>query len=285
MDGGADPSADASADGGADASTDASADGAVVVVTGGANGIGAGVCRAFVRAGARAVWCADVDERAGAALRAELGERLFFRRCDAADPTDIDAFCAAAAAAHDGRVDVLVNNVGVQDDDGTPAHELSLDVWRRVIAVNLTSYFLFAKHCLPHLLRARGVIINMASVQGRQSQPGIPAYAASKGGVLSLTRQLAVDYAPRGVRVVSVSPGTIRTPLVERLLRSRGGRYGGRAALAIAGRVYPVGRIGEVDEVAEACVFLASRRASFITGEDIAVDGGILAKGGWAEVA
>mmetsp|Transcript_691 Transcript_691/g.1751 ORF Transcript_691/g.1751 Transcript_691/m.1751 type:complete len:131 (+) Transcript_691:3-395(+) len=126
------------------------------------------------------------------------------------------------------------------------------------------------------LKRSYGVIVNIASVQGTQSQPGVPAYAAVKGGVLSLTRQLAVEYAPRGIRVNSVSPGTIATPLVTGILQRSG------SSCEMAGAAYPIKRIGEPFEVARVVLFLSSDDASFITAENVTVDGGIMGLGGWA---
>ena len=194
-------------------------------------------------------------------------------QCDAGCPKSIKATCDAV-----GPVDVLVNNVATQPE--APCHEHSLEDWMRAINVNLTSYFLFSKYCLPHMLsQGDGTIVNLASVQGIQSQPGIPGYAATKGGVLSLTRQLAVEYAARGIRVNAVSPGTINTPLVARVLANRGTSH------QEAGAVYPMKRIGQPTEVADTILFLASEDASFITAENLTVDGGILGQGGWANVA
>ena len=264
--------------------------GKVVIVTGGANGIGAGVARAFHARGAD-VWVADVDAASGERMADELGPRLHFHACDASEESAIAEFCSRALAAHGDRLDCLVNNVGVQFDDGTPAHLLPTQVWAKVIAINLTSYFLFARACLPALMAVAKdgpgstCIINMSSVQGLQSQAGIPAYAASKGGILSMTRQMSMDYAKHGVRVVAINPGTIRTPLVENLLCGRHGKDYLPEALRKAGAAYPICRIGEVEEVAEAAVFLAGGGASFITGESLTVDGGIMAMGGWAGAA
>merc|ERR1719440_565076 len=128
--------------------------------------------------------------------------------------------------------------------------------------VNLTSYFLFSKYLPPHMMsKKKGVIINMASVQGLQSQPNIPGYAASKGGVLSFTRQLAMEYAPKGIRVLSVSPGTIHTQLVENIFKIRG------SSAEKAGEAYPMKRIGKPDEIGTVVNFLASDDASFMTAE------------------
>jgi NAD(P)-dependent dehydrogenase (short-subunit alcohol dehydrogenase family) len=118
-----------------------------------------------------------------------------------------------------------------------------------------------------------------AQVQGLASQPGIPGYAAAKGGVLSLTRQLAVEYAPRGIRVNAISPGTINTPLVANVIRLRG------SSLAAAGAQYPLNRVGEPHEVASAALWLASDEAGFVTGQNLVVDGGIMSLGGWASSA
>lgn len=237
-----------------------------VLVTGGAQGIGRGIADAFAAEGATVI-VADIQ------VPPAEGSPLTFLRCDAGDPGDIERCCARA-----GPVDVLVNNVAVQPEG--PCHEHSLEDWDRAIAINLTSYFLFAKHALPGMLsKGKGVIINIASVQGSQSQPGIPAYAAAKGGVLSLTRQLGVEYAPRGIRINSVSPGTINTPFLMNSIRLR------NSSVEKAGAACPMKRIGQVSEIAKVVLFLASDDASFITAENLTVDGGIMGLGGWASVA
>ncbi|CAE7519852.1 bacC, partial [Symbiodinium necroappetens] len=179
--------------------------------------------------------------------------------------------------AEAGPIDILINNVCVQLE--ASCHEHSLEDWNKTLAIGLTSYFLFSKLCLPHMLeKGCGAIINIASVQGSQSQQRIPAYAAVKGGVLSLTRQLGVEYASKGVRVNSVSPGTIATPLVAGILERAG------TTREAAGQAYPMRRIGEPNEVAKVVLFLASDDASFITAENITVDGGITSLGGMAEL-
>ena len=200
-------------------------------------------------------------------------ESCSFVACDAALPEQIEECCSKAVP-----IDILINNVCVQLE--APCHEHSLEDWNKTLAIGLTSYFLFTKYCLPHMLEtARGAIVNIASVQGTQSQPRIPAYAAVKGGVLSLTRQLGVEYASKGIRVNSVSPGTIATALVEGILQRAG------TTREAAGQVYPMKRIGEPSEVAKTVLFLASEDASFITAENVTVDGGIMGLGGWAQFA
>ena len=172
-----------------------------------------------------------------------------------------------------------MNNVAIQPEG--PCHEMSLATWQRTIDVNLTSYFLFSRACLRQMLAHRrgGAIVNVASVQGSQSQAGIPGYAASKGGVLALTRQLAVEYGRHGVRVNAVSPGTVATPLIQGILRARG------TSEQQAGQSTCLLRIGRPVELARAVAFLASEEASFMTGENMTVDGGVMAIGNWAKVA
>ena len=235
-----------------------------MLVTGGANGIGRQIAEEFLREGASVV-IADLVEPQGMEHSS-----CRFVSCNAAVPNEIEECCKLAAP-----IDILVNNVCVQLE--APCHEHSLEDWNKTLAIGLTSYFLFSKLCLPYMLeKSCGVIVNISSVQGTQSQPGIPAYAAVKGGVLSLTRQLAVEYAPKGIRVNSVSPGTIATPLVEGVLQRAG------TSREAAGRAYPLRRIGEPSEVAKVVLFLASDDASFVTAENVTVDGGIMGLGGWA---
>jgi 3-oxoacyl-[acyl-carrier protein] reductase len=182
-----------------------------------------------------------------------------------------------------GGVDVVFNNVGIQPPESNcRVEDLPDRLWDRLIDVNLKSYFLMAKHALPELRkRGGGVIINNASVQGLQSQKGVPAYAASKGGVLALTRQMAVEYAAENIRVVAICPGTIDTELV----RAAAAREpdGMQAALERWGKRHPLGRIGTGQDVANVVTFLASERAAFMTGEFVCVDGGYMALGAWAE--
>src|SRR5439155_12498305 len=151
----------------------------------------------------------------------------------------------------------------------------------RILDVNLKSYFLMSKYAIPEIReRGGGAIVNTASVQGLQSMPGVPAYAASKGGVLSLTRQMAVDYARENIRVNAVCPGTIDTEMVRASAAHE--PDGVEAALKRFGDSHPIGRIGTGQDIANAVLFLASDRASFMTGEYVCVDGGYLALGAWA---
>ncbi len=256
-------------------------EGRSVIVTGGAKGIGRAICAAFAREGAR-VLCADVDEAAGEALEAATpAGGIRFQAADVARAEACEGL-ARIAVEEWGGIDVVCNNVGIQPTASyRPAHELSEDQWDRILDVNLKSCFLMTRVCVPPMIeRGGGVIINTASVQGLQSARGVSAYAASKGGILSLTRQLALEYAEHRIRVLAVNPGTIDTPLVGQALAAAGGdQTAMRADMAAA---HPLGRIGRPEEIAEAVLFLASDRASFMTGESVCVDGGMMALGAWA---
>ena len=256
----------------------------VVIVTGGAKGIGRGISLGFARQGAH-VLCADVDAAAGAQIAQDSGDLAGEVVFGAADVAQAEACrgLVEQAAAQWGGVDVLCNNVGIQPVSSyLPAHEYPEEMWDRIIDVNLKSFFLMTKYCVPEMLkRGGGAIINIASVQGLQSAQGVSAYAASKGGILSLTRQLALEYARDNIRVLAVNPGTIDTPLVVEAAGALGGDV--EALKRQWGQSHPMGRIGQPEEIAEAVLFLASDRASFMTGEYVCVDGGMLAKGAWAD--
>lgn len=253
-----------------------------VIVTGGAKGIGRGICLVFAGEGAQ-VMCADVDEKAGAELAdpcSELAGTIRFQHVDVSQSGACHALVEATVSAW-GGVDILCNNVGIQPGSSyVPAHELPETMWDRIIDVNLKSFFLMTKACVPEMKRRNGgVIINTASVQGLQSMKGVAAYAASKGGILSLTRQLALEYAEDNIRVLAVNPGSIDTPLVAESLESiDGDKEELRKKIAAA---HPIGRIGLPEDIAHTVLFLASDKASFMTGEYVCVDGGLMAKGAW----
>ncbi|MYB16860.1 MAG: SDR family oxidoreductase [Chloroflexi bacterium] len=257
--------------------------GKVAIVTGGALGIGRAGALAFARAGA-AVVIADINEPEGRRTLADIeggGGRGLFVQTDMGHSADCKALVDATVQAF-GSVDIVFNNVGIQPPDSyVDAVELDEDLWDRIIAVNLKSRFLMAKFAIPHMrARGGGVIINTASVQGLQSMPGVSAYAASKGGDLSLTRQLAIDFARDNIRVLAICPGTIDTPLVRAATTHVGGDID--LALLDYGEDHPLGRVGQPEEVAAVALFLASEQASFMTGSHVDVDGGILAVGNWA---
>ena len=262
-------------------------EGRSVLVTGGALGIGQGIVRAFAREGAM-VAVADLDRGAAERLASELsdgGAPVIATVGDVASLEDTQRMVAETVAAF-GRLDVLVNNAGIQPTDWYfDLEHTPIEVWDRILDVNLKGQFLMARAALPHI-RAQGPggsVINMASVQGLQSMPGVPAYAASKGGVLSLTRNMALDYAPVGIRVNAICPGTIDSELVRELARAEGGDLD--ATLVRYGAFHPLGRIGVPEDIAQAALYLASPRSSFVTGTALVVDGGFMAQGAWATSA
>ena len=257
-----------------------------VLVTGGATGIGRSIVEAFARQGA-SVAIADVNAPAANALAAEIGTaggRAKATIGDVSSAADAARMSAETVAAF-GVLNVLINNAGINPADGYyRIEEMPDDYFDRIIAVNLKGVFLMSKHALPHIRRSGGgAIVNVASVQGLQSMPRVGAYAASKGGVLSMTRGMALDYAPEGIRVNAICPGTIDSEMVRAVARKEVGDV--EATMRRYGSVHPLGRIGRTADIAEAAVFLASERASFITGESLSVDGGLMALGAWASGA
>src|SRR5688500_3461190 len=255
----------------------------VVIVSGGAHGIGEAAVLAFANEGYR-VALADLDQDAGERVRA---------RC--ATPGDVRVIAAdvsRADAAQNvvretvsafGGIDVLFNNAGIQPPDSyKTAEHLDESMWDRVMDVNVKGTFLLSKYAIPEMrTRGGGVIINNASVQGLQSQKLVPVYAASKGAVLSLTRNMALDFADDHIRVVAICPGSVDTPML-RATAALASPDDPDGTLVEWGRKHPLGRIARPAEIADVVVFLASDKASFITGEYVCVDGGLMAKGQWA---
>ena len=254
------------------------------IVTGGALGIGGGIADQAAAAGAR-VLIVDRDASAGAACAERItaaGGTARFLQADLATHDGCRAAVTEAVAVY-GTVNVLCNNVGIQPAESyATAEDTTEAMWDLIMAVNAKSYFLTAKYAIPHMRRrGGGVIINIASVQGLQSAPLVPAYAASKGAVLSLTRQLAIDYARENIRVLAVCPGSIDTPLLRAAAAMEAGDI--EQTVREWGRAHPLGRTGQPAEIASVVVFLAGGGASFMTGEYVCVDGGYNALGAWAQ--
>ncbi|MEZ6128144.1 MAG: SDR family oxidoreductase [Planctomycetaceae bacterium] len=246
--------------------------GRVVLVTGGCSGIGRAICEAFANSGATVV-CADVDDVAARSLPTEIT----FVRCDTSSKDDCTAAVAFTIERFAG-LDVLVNNAAVQPKESyVPIDELPTDVWQRLIGINFSGYTFMAQPALRHMKQQRsGVVVNIASGQAHRTARGVGAYGPIKAANLLQARQWAVEYARDGIRVVSVSPGAIDTPLVRASLEEQGG------GAAIANR-HPIGRIGTPAEVACAVLWLCSSDASFVTGTDLEVDGGLGAFGAFAD--
>ena len=251
-------------------------EGRTAIVTGGAFGIGKAICVRLADEGAH-VFVVDraIDE--GERTASEIvgrGGRATFIAGDVADSAQVRA-AVAKAVEIGGGLDILVNNAGVPGPSA-PVTDLAEDDWDRVIAVNLGGVYRFAKYALPHLIASgRGSMINVSSTFGMIGAHNSAAYAASKGGVTALTRQLAVDYGPHGVRVNAVAPGFVDNDMDQR--RSRMTPAAAAEHLAVreaTAALQPLGRQADPAEIAAAVAFLASDDASFVTGALLPIDGG-----------
>jgi NAD(P)-dependent dehydrogenase (short-subunit alcohol dehydrogenase family) len=251
--------------------------GKVALVAGGGSGIGRAVTELLATEGATVVVATNVEDHV-AALCEDLAGTPGEVSAVVADLTrtgDVRAYVEEAAERH-GGIDVLVNSAGIQRY-GT-VEETSEELWDEVLAVNLKSMYLTAKFAVPHLrARGGGSIVNVASVQAYVTQDRVAAYAASKGGILALTRAMAVDHARDRIRVNAVCPGSVDTPMLRASADLFRGDRGAEDVLAEWGRSHPIGRIAKPAEVAELVAFLAGDRSSFVTGADYRVDGGLLA--------
>ena len=243
----------------------------VVLITGGTKGIGEGCVRTFVAAGARVVFCARAVA-AGEALAAEVSAvgqgSAHFVRCDVAQPAEVAALVAETIARY-GRLDCLINNAGWHP----PAHPIdafSVDDFRALLALNLVSMFVACKAALPYLRQVQGNIINLASLVGSMGQLHATTYVATKGAIIAFSKALAVDEAAHGVRVNSVSPGNIYTPLWQEAIDASDDPAATRAAGDAA---QLVGRMGTIKEAGKLCLFLAAE-ATFTTGVDHILSGG-----------
>lgn len=242
--------------------------GKVAVVTGAANGIGEAITRRFVQEGAQ-VMVADVDDAAGARLVAALGEASAFHHCDVSQVSELRSVFKACESLF-GRLNVLVNNAAIQsthDFEHTDEAE-----WQRIVDINLKGVFFGVREVIAFMRRAGGgAIINTSSTFSIVGSPGYAAYHATKGGVSSLTRAAAVSLIKDRIRVNAVCPGTTMTPGLISGVRQTATDY--QAAMDSFAALQPMGRFAQPDEIANAYVFLASDEASFITGENIVVDG------------
>ncbi len=242
-------------------------DGKVAIVTGGCSGIGLATVRRFAEEGAKVV-IGDLDEVNGPRIAQEVGGT--FVRTDVVSKEDVDALFRTAKDVY-GSVDIAFNNAGISPPEDDSILDTDLDAWRKVQEVNLTSVYLCCKAALPYMLeQKKGSIINTASfvaVMGAATSQ--ISYSASKGGVLSMSRELGVQFAREGVRVNALCPGPVNTPLLQELFAKDEERAARRLVHV------PMGRFGEPEEMANAVLFLASDESSFITASTFLVDGGI----------
>ena len=247
-------------------------EGKVSLVTGGGSGIGQAACRLYAREGARVV-VSDIDEKGGNETTEEIrgmnGDAIFVR-ADVSKPEDCEAMVAAALGQY-GRLDIAFNNAGI-GGESNPTADYSVEGWQKVISINLSGVFYCMKYQIPAMLNSGGgAIVNMASILGQVAFENSSAYVAAKHGVVGLTKNAALEYAKQGLRINSVGPAFIRTPLIAALEENK-------QAEDMLISLHPIGRLGEPEEVAEAVIWLSSEKASFVTGAYFEIDGGYLAR-------
>jgi len=242
------------------------------LITGGSRGIGEACARAFVEAGGSVVICARKvadGEKLAAELNARWPGRCHYERCDVSDPDQVQHVVEKTVELY-GRLDCLINNAG-RHPDHHPIDEFSAEEFEELLRTNLVSYFAAAKYALPHLRKTKGSIINMSSLVGDIGQEWATTYCATKGGITAFTKALAVDEARHGVRVNAVSPGNVATPLYWVYVNAQ---QDWQAVMDLCDSWQWMGRLANPEEVANACLFLASDGASFVTGIELLVTGG-----------
>ncbi|MBE5101505.1 glucose 1-dehydrogenase [Priestia aryabhattai] len=246
----------------------------VVVITGGASGIGLATAKAFLATDSKVV-IADIDVDKGCSVEKEINNDNFkFIPTDVTNETDCSNLIQQTIRKY-GTIDVFINNAGIEIS--TPVHEMKLEEWNKIVNVNLTSVFLCSKYVLNYMIQNnKGNIINTCSVSGLVAWPGIPAYNATKGGVLQLTKSLAIEYAKNNIRVNCICPGIIDTPLNEQSFT-----LNNEQTLEVIkeekAKLSPSGRLGTPEDIANTMLFLASNMSDYITGTAISVDGGYTA--------
>lgn len=242
----------------------------VAIITGAGSGIGKAAAELFAKEGAKVV-VSDINEKNGANAVEEIkknGSEAFFIKADSSSPEDNEALVEQTIKQY-GALDIAVNNAGI----GGPLSatgEYPIDGWQKTININLSGVFYGMRYQIPAMLQKGGSIVNVASILGQAGTKQSPAYVAAKHGVVGLTKAAALEYADKKIRINSIGPGYIKTPLLTESLDD--------AAMNALVQLHPIGRLGESIEVAELILWLASFKASFVTGTYYAVDGGYLAQ-------
>lgn len=247
--------------------------GKVVIVTGAASGIGKAAARAFAGEGARLMIC-DVQDDLGRKLAEDIRQEdqdCIYLHCDISKPAEVQNLVDQTLKEY-GQLDIAYNNAGVEGDMANLADSTG-DNFDRVIGINLKGVWACMKYEIPAMLKnGKGVIVNCSSIAGVVGSKGIPAYVASKHGVIGLTKNAALEYANKNIRVNAVCPAGVKTPMLERFI-------GGNEEVAQQmDKMHPIGRAAKPEEIADAVLYLCSDRASFITGTELLVDGGFTAQ-------
>jgi NAD(P)-dependent dehydrogenase (short-subunit alcohol dehydrogenase family) len=243
----------------------------VAIVTGGSSGIGRATALAFAKKGAKVAVVDWVAANETVTLIKEMGAEAIFIQCDVSKSTDVKAMVEQTISAF-GRLDYAYNNAGIEGMSAA-THDCTEENWDKTISINLKGIWLCMKYEIPEILKqGKGVIVNCSSVAGLVGFAGLPAYVASKHGVVGLTKTAALECAKLGIRVNAVCPGVIQTPMIDRLTGSN------KEVVAQFTGLEPLARFGLPEEIANAVVWMCSDDASFVTGHAMAVDGGFVAQ-------
>lgn len=243
----------------------------VAIVTGGSFGIGRSTAIAFAKRGAKVTIADWVEDKETLNLIKSSGGEAIFIKCDVSNSGDVKKMVDETVSKF-GRLDFACNNAGIEGISA-PIHECTEENWDRTVNVNLKGVWLCMKHEIEYMLKqGKGAIVNIASIAGLVGFPGLPAYVATKHGVIGLTKTAALEVVKSGIRVNVVCPGAIKTPMLDRFTGKK------KEAEQQFAAMEPIGRLGQPEEVAEAVIWLCSDASSFVTGDTMAVDGGWIAQ-------